>query len=215
MWHSQQQLFPPWRRIEVLWWLFLPSQVSVFNWHKRRPCGNNGSQHILFLCVLQPLNTFSSCAFYSSKQGHGWLAFLFSGRPSLCCTILPSLGTLLFTHHVPGSACLAHVPHSQAHLSCISDSALRPSCHSKAFWLWPAWIAGCWVIATTIQDRKARESLQPVLKGAASPYTSSDYSSFLSCNVTCLAVREMSWPDALACDPVCMFACDGGGEGCR
>lgn len=138
MWHLQQQLFPPWRRIKALWWLFLPSQVSVFNWRKCWPCGNNGSQHIMFLCVLQPLNTFSSCAFYSSKQDGGWLAALFSGRPFPCCTILHSLGNLVFTHHVPRSACLAPVPHSQVHLSCISDAALRPSCHSKAFWLWPA-----------------------------------------------------------------------------
>ncbi|XP_063213844.1 hydroxysteroid 11-beta-dehydrogenase 1-like protein isoform X4 [Chroicocephalus ridibundus] len=87
---------------------------------------------------LVVVSSLTGCVFYSSKQDGGWLAFLFSGRPSLCCTILHSLGTLLFTHHVPRSACLVPVPHSQAHLSCISDTALRPSCRIKAFWLWPA-----------------------------------------------------------------------------
>ena len=187
MWHSQQHLFPPWRRVKALWWLFLPSQVSVFNWHKCWSCGTSSSQHIVFLCVLQPLNAFSSCAFYTSKHDGGWLAFLFSGRRSLCCTILHSFGTLLFTHHVPRSACSAPVPHSQAHLSCISDTALRPSC-----WLWPAWMTGCWVAEPTVRDGKAEESLQCVLKGAASPYTSSHYGSSLPCDVMCLGVKEMS-----------------------
>lgn len=172
---------------------------------------DNGSYFIIFLCALQPHNAFSSCVFYSSKQDGGWLALFFSGRPSLCCTILHSLGTLVFAHRVPRSACLAPLPHSQAHLSGISDTALRPSCHSKAFWLWPTRIAGYWVAVPTVQDGKAGESLQCVLKGAASPHSSSDCGSSLPCDVTCFGVREMLWPDAPACDPVHMFACDGEG----
>lgn len=124
---------------------------------------------LCFSMSFNPSTRFSSCAFYSSKQAGGWLAFLCSRRPYLCCTILHSLGTLLFTNRVLRTACLAPIPHSRAHLPCLSDTVLRPPHHSKALWLWPAWIADCWVAAPTVWYGEAGESLRCALEGAASP----------------------------------------------
>lgn len=61
MWHSQQQLFPRWRRIKALWWLFLPSQVSVFNLHKCWPYGQWFIFHHISLCPSTPQRIFKLC----------------------------------------------------------------------------------------------------------------------------------------------------------